>query len=134
MSPKSYIYTVTSKQTGEVIAQGRVDECARLTGFNSDTIRNMAIGEHDRYVTSPRLKYVVTRVPEEPRPSPVAKRYSVYSKESDEMLASGTSTECAKTLGWKDRNIFHSLMSREKSTGKTKYAFRTEAPNKNPEK
>ena len=134
MSPKSYIYTVTSKQTGQIIAQGRAEECAKLTGLCSDTIRNMALGEHGIYITSPRLKYTVTRAPDKNRSSYTYKRYSVYSKETDEVLARGTSRECAKALGWKDLGIFHSLMSREKTTGKTKYTFRTEAPNKNPKK
>lgn len=57
-----YIYTVALKQTGEILALGPIDECARITSLNKATIRDMAIHERDTYTTPIRSKYKVSRV------------------------------------------------------------------------
>lgn len=123
---RSYIYTVTSKLNGSIVAQGSVEECAKATGLNRYTLRDMAVSDRGTYTTSARMKYIVTREWGEYEPSSNAKYYSIYCKKTDAILASGTSAECAKQMGWKNTDTFHRTMTREKHTGRTGYEFYSE--------
>ena len=124
--PRYFIYTVTSKQTGEVVAEGPISVCAELTGLNADTLRVMALNRRDTYTTPGRRRYTVTRELSKGMPSPNAKYYSIYSKKTDRILAFGTAAECAQMLGWKNSGTLRRTMSREKHTGKTRYEFYSE--------
>lgn len=124
--PKYYIYTVTSKLTGEVVAEGPISRCAELTGLNADTLRDMALNRRDTYTTPGRRKYVVARELTDRMPPVNAKYYTVYSKKTDAILATGTAAECAQMLGWKNTGTLRRTMTREKHTGRTGYEFYSE--------
>ena len=51
----------------------------------------------------------------------VVQCYTVYRDE--EIVAFGSSTQCAKKLGFKSRNSFYALISRSKSGIRDRYAF-----------
>ena len=131
--PRYYIYTVTSKQTGEVVAMGPISKCSEITGLREDTLRDMALNRRDTYITPGRRKYLVTREVSDHMPSTNAKYYSVYSKKTDELLASGTAAECARMLGWKNTGTLRRTMTREKHTGRTGYEFYSEPYHQNAE-
>lgn len=124
--PKNYIYTVTSKRTGEVVAEGPVSKCAEIVGIHKDTLRDMALNRRETYTTPGRRKYIVTREQSTYMPSVNAKYYSIYSKKTDKILAFGTAAECAKMMGWKNSGTLRRTMTREKHTGKTGYEFYSE--------
>ena len=124
--PKCYTYTVTSKITGNVVAEGSLRKCSEITGVAEPTLRGMAIDPDTAYFTSARRKYSVTRRPGLDQPLTNSKYYSVYDKRTDELIACGTSKECAKILGWKNVGVFRHLMSREKRTGATRYEYYSE--------
>lgn len=123
---RHFIYTVISKRTGEVVAEGPIGRCAELVGIHKDTLRDMALNKRGTYTTPGRRKYIVTREQSGYMPSVNAKYYSVYSKKTDKILAFGTAAECAKMMGWKDSGTLRRTMSREKHTGKTGYEFYSE--------
>ena len=123
---RRYIYTVTNKRTGEPIATGTISKCAKATGLDEETLRGMTLGKHDTYITPAKRKYIITREKDRDTVFPTAKYYSVYCKKTDQLLASGTSEECVKAMGWKNIGTLRRLMTREKSTGKTGYEFYSE--------
>ena len=51
----------------------------------------------------------------------VVQYYTVYRDE--EIVAFGSSTQCAKKLGFKSKNSFYALISRLKSGIRDRYAF-----------
>lgn len=124
--PKYYVYTVTKRRTGEVVVVGPVSRCAEVTGLAEDTLRDMALNRRDTYITPGRRMYSVTREQSDRLPPSNAKYYTVYSKKTDRILASGTSAECAKALGWVGPETLRRTMTREKRTGKTGYEFYSE--------
>lgn len=124
--PRCFTYTVTKRRTGEVVVVGSVSKCAEVTGLNEDTLRDMARNKRDTYTTPGRRMYVVTREPGRSMPASNAKYYTVYSKKTDAILATGTAAECAKAMGWKSVGTLRRTMTREKHTGKTGYEFYSE--------
>ena len=124
---KVFIYTVTSKRTGDVVVEGPLGKCEEVTGLKGDTLRAMALDRRDARLTPGRRRYRVTRERRErEQPHGNAKYYSVYSKKTDELLACGTSAECAEEMGWSGLQTLHRVMTREKRTGKTGYRFYSE--------
>lgn len=124
--PNYFIYTVTSKRTGEVVAEGPISICAQITGLNEDTLRDMCLNKRDTYITPGRRKYIVTREKSDYMPPANARYYTIYSKKTDAILATGTSAECARMMGWKDSGTLRRTMTREKHTGRTGYEFYSE--------
>lgn len=124
--PKYYIYTVTSKQTGAIVAEGPISKCAEITGIKEDTLRDMALNRRDTYLTPGRRKYAVTRELGSYMPPANTNWYSVYNKATDELLASGTAAECAQALGWKNAGTLYKTIYRERRSGSTHYEFYSE--------
>lgn len=122
----TYIYTVTNRKTGEVVARGKLEECAAAIGVHRNTLRDMTLGSHGKYGTPARLKYEVTRVAQGKERDPRAKYYAIYCKKTDAILACGSAEECAKAMGWTGVDIVHQAFSREKHHGDTPYEFYSE--------
>ena len=55
----------------------------------------------------------------------VVQYYTVYRDE--EIVAFGSSTQCAKKLGFKSKNSFYALISRSKSGIRDRYEYYQEA-------
>lgn len=49
------------------------------------------------------------------------KYYTVYLKKSDEIVAFGTSEECASQLGFRNRSTFHNIASLSRKGKRKKY-------------
>lgn len=123
----TYIYTVTNRQTGEVVAKGNLVKCAAAIGVHQNTIKNMAMDPHSRHrVRGYGLKYEVTRAAQGKERDPRAKYYAIYCKKTDAILACGSAEECAKAMGWAGADTVHQNFSREKKHGDTPYEFYSE--------
>ena len=124
---RRYIYTVVDRKTGEKVVEGTLFDCEDATGIHRNTIRESAICARFKYNTYTRRKYHITRRHSDDMPTKSSNYYSIYSKKNDELLACGTSDECAKAMGWSSRGILYQAISRERRDGSTPYEFYSES-------
>ena len=147
----SKYYKVYLHKTGELVCAGTSHECTKALGlpdvkhFRELTSR-AGVGKTKKWdITTVPYKTVspeLTRIPaidnsaarfyEHHRNSRVTVDptrglwYSVYLKETDEMICSGTSAECAKALGMKTVGSFRTLVYRSRNGLSSRYEIYSE--------
>lgn len=155
--PDSKYYEVRLHETGELVCAGTSSECADMLGLPSVAIfRNMVRNSNSEKV----WKWIITSVPyasvspdltpipptnnsasarmfrhKKPRePKPPRDNslwYSVYLKKTDELICSGTASDCAKALGMKSYTYFHILTHKVRKGANKKYEIYSEPYHEN---
>ena len=150
--PDSKYYEVRLHKTGKLVCAGTSTECANILGLpdvnrfrtmvrncNTDKVRKWTITSAPYSTVSPDLTPIPPidnsareHVNHHKKPSKVkpirkdALWHSVYLRKTDELICSGTATECAKTLGMKGVTDFNILVHKVRKGTNKKYEIYSE--------
>lgn len=105
-----YIYTVRDVYTGEIVAKGRSDECAKAIGVARNRLTEVAKLTMNGSPSFLERRYTVTREEDTEYIHPSSNYYEVYLSDTGKLVCAGTALECAEALGFKDVGRFRKMV------------------------
>lgn len=112
-----FYYEVRLRRTGELVAEGTVEQCDAIMGWPKQRTYNLFKSPEPKAKRTRNAKYSVSRRVADV-PTKQSFYYAVYLRKNDMLIASGTARQCATAMG-RSKNSFHCMVSRVES-GKNK--------------